>query len=53
VDLGWIGGKRRRKVVYGQTKADVISKVRALHNDSERGVDLSAESLTVTQLLER
>ncbi len=37
VSLGKVGGKRRRLVVYGETKAEAASKLRALQGQAETG----------------
>jgi integrase len=49
VDLGWIGGKRRRRAVYGRTKAEVIKQLDELRRTRDRGADLTARRLTVEQ----
>ncbi|MCS6881762.1 MAG: hypothetical protein NZU74_10540 [Chloroflexaceae bacterium] len=33
VDLGFINGKRMRKVIYGETRKEVAAKLKALHRD--------------------
>ncbi|NJN17254.1 MAG: site-specific integrase [Oscillochloris sp.] len=53
VDLGVVNGKRRRKVIYGKTRKEVAEKLKALHRDQHLGLNLSAESMTVKQYLER
>jgi hypothetical protein len=52
LDLGTVGGRRRRKTVYGQTEREVRDKLRTLRAARERGVDLLAPSLTVGQWLD-
>ncbi|MBV1852247.1 hypothetical protein [Catellatospora tritici] len=42
VDLGWIGGKRRRKVVYAPTEAEAISKRDDLRRALQLEVNLAA-----------
>lgn len=37
VSLGKVGGKRRRLVVYGETKTEAASKLRALQGQAETG----------------
>lgn len=49
LDLGIVGGKRRRKTVYGRTKREVREELRTLRAARDRGVDLPAPSLTVGQ----
>ena len=51
VDLGWIDGKRRRRVVYGRTEREVLGKLRDMRRASERGQDLSARPRTVAEWL--
>jgi integrase len=52
VDLGWIDGKRRRKVIYGRTRKEVADKLKALHRDQASGVNLTPSQQTVKQFLE-
>lgn len=35
IDLGWVDGKRRRKFIYGRTRAEVATKLR----QAQQGVD--------------
>lgn len=42
IDLGWIEGKRRRKVVYAATEAEAITKRDELKRKLQHGVDLTA-----------
>src|SRR5262249_20334687 len=45
-------GKRKRKVVYGQSKAEVQEKLRQLHNDVATGrADFDAQGLTLSEYL--
>ena len=52
LDLGIVGGKRRRKTVYGRTERGVREELRTLRAARDRGVDLLAPSLTVGQWLD-
>lgn len=52
LDLGIVGGRRRRKTVYGQTERDVRDKLGAFKAARDRGIDLLAPSLTVGQWLD-
>lgn len=52
VDLGIINGKRRRKIVYGETRKEVADKLKALHRDQAAGVTLAADQQTLKQYLE-
>lgn len=53
VDLGWIGGKRKRKVVYGDTRKEVVEKLKALQSVQQQGLPVSVERQTVAQYLTR
>ena len=53
VNLGWVNGARRRKVVYGATQAEVLAKVRRVQHAAERGQLVLDERTTVGELLER
>ena len=53
VDLGFVNGKRRRKVIYGQTRREVADKLKVLHRDQAAGVNLSVERTTIETLLKR
>lgn len=37
VDMGWLGGKRRRRVVYGKTRKEVGEKLKDLHAQQQEG----------------
>jgi integrase len=52
VDLGIINGKRKRKVIYGKTRKEVVEKLKALHRDQAAGINLSSEEITVKAFLE-
>jgi integrase len=51
VDLGWEGGKRKRKYIYGPTRAEVARKLRAVMAKADAGVPLPDERRTVEQYL--
>ncbi|MEY2590544.1 MAG: hypothetical protein QOJ67_2528 [Acidimicrobiaceae bacterium] len=53
VDLGWEGGKRRRKVVYGRTQAEALGKLRAAQASVKSNLPLPDERLTVGAHLDR
>jgi integrase len=54
VDLGWHGGKRVRKAVYGRTKAEVQQKLRQLLAARDQGRPLpSDDRLTLGAFLTR
>jgi integrase len=53
VSLGYDGnGKRRRKTVYGQTKAEVQQKLRQLQDKADRGQIADAPNLTLGAYLQ-
>lgn len=41
LDLGWIGGKRRRRWVYGSTEREVLAKLRELQRRQDAGEQLA------------
>jgi len=51
VDLGWIDGKRRRRVVYGKTEQEAIGKRDDLRRQLQLGVDLGAPPRTLAAWL--
>ena len=53
VDLGFVNGKRRRKVMYGKIRKEVADKLKALHRDQASGVHLAVERQTVETFLMR
>lgn len=46
VEVGWVDGKRKRKTVYGSTQAEVVRKLRKVHQAVEAG-NRATSSLTV------
>lgn len=52
VNLGYANGKRRRKAIYGKTRADVAGKLTALLRDVQQGLPVPTERQTVAQFLE-
>jgi len=52
LDLGWIDGKRRRRVVYGATRAEAVEKLTTLANQRRRGVNLAAPTRTLRAWLD-
>jgi len=52
VDLGWYGGKRRRKTVYGRTRAEVAERLTALLQQQADGVPFVAETKFVGEFLD-
>ncbi len=52
-DLGWEGGRRRRKAVYGRTRREVAEKLTRVLRDVQQGATLPDERQTVSQFLTR
>jgi integrase len=52
LDLGWVGGKRRRRTVYGGTRAEAGRKLSELKKQHEHGVDLLQRPRTVGEWLD-
>ncbi len=53
VDLGFINGKRKRKVIYGKTRKEVADKLKALHRDQATGINIAPDQYTVAEFLDR
>lgn len=53
IDLGYIGGKRKRKQFSGSSRKGVADKLKAALKDQEAGMDLAAETQTVEGFLNR
>jgi len=53
VDLGWDDGKRRRRVLYGRTRAEVRERIRDLQAQIDGGVVPAPDRLTVAIYLEQ
>ena len=53
VDLGYSGGKRRRKALYGRTRRDVQQKLAATQRAVEKGLPVPSERQTLGQFLAR
>lgn len=51
VDLGIINGRRRRKMVYGQTRKEVVEKLRVVQRDHAAGATFA--NLTVKDYLQQ
>jgi integrase len=52
VDLGFVNGKRRRKVIYGKTRKEVADKLKAIHRDQAAGINVATGRQTVKAFLE-
>ena len=53
VDLGIVNGKRKRKVVYGETRRAVAEQLKQLQRAQADGVNIAPPTQTVKQFLER
>lgn len=52
VDLGWVDGKRKRKAVYGRTRAEVARRIRDVQAAVDRGLPVPDDRLTVGVFLD-
>lgn len=52
LDLGWHDGKRKRRTVYGATRAEVVKELTALRRAQEKGLDLLARPRTLSEWLD-
>jgi integrase len=53
VDLGWAGGRRKYKAVYGKTRKDVASGLPKLLQSAHAGTLITDERVTTAQFLKR
>jgi integrase len=53
INLGYQGGKLKRKTFYGKTRAEVADKLTAALSDQRKGIPLVTERQTVGQFLDR
>jgi integrase len=53
VNLGYQGGKLRRKYLYGKTRSEVADKLAAELHNIQQGITVITERQTVRQFLER
>ncbi len=53
VSLGWESGKRKRKSIYGRTRADVAKELTKLLRTKDRGLPLPAGGATVEKYMTR
>jgi len=51
LDLGYVAGKRKRKTIYGKTKAEVDEKLTKLKNEQLMGLPVLDERRTVSDFL--
>lgn len=52
VHLGWEGGTRKRKVVYGDTRAEVNQKVIRIQAELEKGLPIQTAGTSLAKLLD-
>jgi integrase len=52
IDLGWENGKRKRKYIYGSTRAAVAEQLTRLLRDKAQGLPVALERQTLRQFLE-
>src|SRR5262245_9934039 len=53
LDLGLVDGKRKRKYLYGDTRREVVEKLKAAQRAQAAGVNLAVERMTIAQFLDR
>jgi len=53
VDFGWVDGRRKRKVVSGKTRAEVVRKVSLLTAQKAQGLPPTDDRLTLETFLDR
>lgn len=53
INLGVVGGRRKRKVVYGKTRAEVARKLRSEQSELDFGLPVGDSQMTVEQLCGR
>ena len=51
IDLGWEAGKRRRKTVYGRTRAEVTDKLHTIQQQGREGIVVSNDSTPLSTFL--
>ncbi len=51
VDLGWVNGKRKRKIIYGKTRKEVAEKLKIALREQQQGRLMPTERQTVAQFL--
>ena len=52
IELGYIGGKRKRKYVYGATQREVTVKLKPLLARQQQGMNIVPTRQTLSQFLE-
>jgi integrase len=53
IELGWRDGKRRRKYVYGRTRAELAAKLRTAGVKADRGLPQGDNRVTIATVLDR
>ena len=53
VDLGYVGGKRKRKQIYGKTRKEVAEALKVVLRDQQQGLPVAVERQTVEQFVAR
>ena len=53
VNLGYVNGKRKRKYLYGDTRAEVAKQMTTILRDVQHGMPVATERLTVGAFLDR
>ena len=53
IDLGYVNGKRKRKVIYGKTRKEVAEALKVILRDRQLGLPVAVERQTVEQYLTR
>jgi integrase len=53
VNLGYVNGKRKRKYLYGDTRAEVAKQMTTILRDVQQGIPVATERLTVAAFLDR
>ena len=52
VNLGYVNGKRKQKVIYGKTRKEVAEKLKVVLRDQQQGLPVAVERQTVAQFLD-
>jgi len=53
VNLGYVNGKRKRKYLYGDTRAEVGKQMTTILRDVQQGIPVATERLTISAFLDR
>lgn len=52
VDLGWVNGKRKRKMLYGATRKEVAEKLKIALREQQQGLPVASDRQSVAAYLE-